>query len=182
MTATTRTLCFTLLVAASACQGRRDKEKSDPASVTDSEERTLHQLYPNATYARMCGTRIRDGSVITFRITVPSGAPEPNDIPAFPIVIVPDSGLPRELSRTPTNASGVRDTAVRSREPLDSGQAVSASRRLASEATVLHRYSRLSGGAWVEWLRPDASVKDRSLGGVVVAVNARGFAEPTMRF
>jgi hypothetical protein len=183
MANTFRTFWLSLLVAAFACAGQRDgATKTAAATAASTAEGALRRLYPYVTYRQLCETRARDGYVLTFRINAMDGGKEPNDIPAFPILVVPDSGLPRELARTLMNSPEVRNTAEEKGALLDSGEAVARARRLVPAATVLHCYIPLPGGAFVEQLLPDASVNGRTIGGVVTAVNAHGEAGITMRF
>jgi hypothetical protein len=130
---------------------------------------------PNAQYRPLCTTELKDGYIITLRRTPigPPGNIEHADVSPFAVVTVSRAARLQLARRTPVaNDTEASDKSVGPSGVLDSAAAIAAAQRVVPARQTLHCLIRLSGGAWVEFLRDDASAAKDRVGGAVVAVES----------
>jgi hypothetical protein len=146
-------------------------------------QQLLQKTYPPGDFEPLCVSRVLDGHVLTFRRTTATNekAVEIVDYPALPIVVVNDSGTPREIARSPVNPARPGPIAAPPAS-FDSAHTVQLARRLASDGARLHCYVSLSGGAWVEFLGRGSQATTLSVAGEVIAVSKNGTAAHSFSF
>lgn len=173
-------LLVAVSVAAAGCRGAgggRPSERSERQAVALAED-LLRRGAPHVTYGRICSTRLRDGYLFSYQMmrTSADSNVEYMDIDPMPIVVVPDSGVPRAVEPIADGAVWLKGAGgVPGERAIDSVTAVSLASEVAAPGSVLHCYravatSPRTTGAFVTFLAPGSSSSAVPIGGSVVAV------------
>jgi hypothetical protein len=164
-----------------ACQGA-PQTKAGAARAVSIAEQLVRREHPQLAYRRICSTRLTDGYIYTFR-HLPSPSIEYFDVPAFPMVAVPDSGSPHAVLPA-SDSSRARNNW---RWPLsdtapDSTIVVATANALSPAGTLPHCIIPVLGGTLVAFVPESASARAGVLGGVMVGASTTGERAIVSRF